>query len=399
MNIEYMHIGIDLGLQAINSNVFGKLQRQEKDYFINTVTQEFVKAVLLDEKNTVFDLVSYSDIRKYYEVLQVYIRDEQLYKIDSLGNGYVLGALPSSITITSITEGVLYDGVTYKVIIDGTTDLSTFGYKTQPVIGETFTCNIDEQTGTSISIVSGEKYRIINAHTGVFTSVGATDNYPGTEFTATSDDTIIGGVSTVIQNLTKAPDWADTTLIPTSDIGYYMNIKSSSSVIKGSPITSGGLTIGKKYIVDTVGSTSLATVGGVITPDEGYIFACTSSDSLTWTGGTILYEIDDNKNRLVKAQDVDDFLQNSFGTVITSPISILANNYLRVYTGNKFDIERLFLQYIRKPIEVSYTDSIDSDLPDSVQPFLIDLVVKKISALSGNPNYNAIQNEVNDIKQ
>lgn len=388
-----MHIGIDLGVQRLNSNVFGKLLNEEKDYFINTVTQEFVKLALTDEKNTIYTPSTYADIREYYERLQIYIKSIQLGLVDELGYGYVYGALPSSITIEPITSGVIYQGITYKVTIAGTTDLSAFGYLATPILGDTFECDITTSTGV-MTIVSGEKYRIINAHGAVLTTYGAKDNLPGTEFTATSGGTSGGGTSTTIQNLSDTPTWTGTTLTPINDIGYYMNIATRSSVTSGSPITEGSITKGKKYIVTTVGTTAdLDTYGGVVAPDINYIFICDTTGTPTWAGGTVLYEIDDNANRLVKMQDVEDFLQNSFGSTKSSPISVFAGNKLRVYHDNKFDVKRLFLDYIRKPIEVSLENSINSDLPESTHSFLVDLVVEKIAALSGNPTYNAIDKE------
>lgn len=398
-----MHIGIDIGIQRLNSNVFGKLLPEQKDYFINTVTQEFVKLALTDEKNTVYDIVTYADIREYYERLQTYIRSIQLNIVEELGYGYVYGQLPQSITIGTITTGVLYHGVSYKIIDKGTIDLSTFGFLGTPVDGDIFECSITEQTGVSITITKGEKYRIVNAHdgvtTGLFVPVGAPDNIPGTEFTATSSATVTGGVSTVIQNLSKEPTWNSATLIPVSDVGYYMNIKTRSSIAKGNIISSGEITKGKKYIVKVIGTTAdLVDFGGVITPDVGYVFVCSVTGTPTWAGGTHLYEIDDNGNRLVKMQDVDDFLENGFGSTKSSPISVFANNRLRVYHDNKFKIERIFLDYIRKPITVDINASIDSDLPESTQPFLVDLVVKKVAALTSNPAYPAMVNEVRDVE-
>ncbi len=152
-----MHIGIDLGVQKLNSNVFGKLQPQEKDYFINTTTQDFVKLALTDEKNTIFNAQTYADIREYYERLQVYIRSTQLGITEQLGYGYVYGELPQSITVEPISEGVLTHGVTYRVKIAGDTDLTSFGYTDPPVINETFVCDITPQTSGDINIVKGER--------------------------------------------------------------------------------------------------------------------------------------------------------------------------------------------------------------------------------------------------
>jgi len=202
-----------------------------------------------------------------------------------------------------------------------------------------------------------------------------------------------------LQNLSDTPTWGSATLVPISDVGYYMNIGTRSSVTKGDVITDGVLTVGKKYIIAVAGTTDFSSHGAtlVTSADIGYIFTCNSASTITWQGGTQIYEINDNGNRLVKIQDVDDFLENSFGSTKSSPISIFANNKLRVYHDNKFSIERLFIDYIKKPITVSLSDGIDSDLPESTQPFLVDLVVKKIAALSGNPTYAAIANEVKNV--
>ena len=152
MNIKMMHIGIDLGVQRLNSNVFGKLQPEEKDYFINTVTQDFVKLALTDEKNTVFDVQTYTDIREYYERLQVYISSIQLGLVEELGYGYVYGELPTSITIVPISSGVLYHGVTYRIVTAGTIDLSGFGGNNHALtsVGDTFKCEIDVEADATI---------------------------------------------------------------------------------------------------------------------------------------------------------------------------------------------------------------------------------------------------------
>ena len=80
MDIATMHIGIDLGLQKSNSNVFGDLQREEKDYFLNKTIKSFVLTVLNKENNSVSSIESYLDISKYYTGLQPFIRTEELNK-------------------------------------------------------------------------------------------------------------------------------------------------------------------------------------------------------------------------------------------------------------------------------------------------------------------------------
>lgn len=282
MNIKIMHIGIDLGLQAINSNVFGNLLPQSKDYFLNVTIQEFVKLALTDEKNTVFNAVTYADIRSYYEKLQVYIKTVELNATEELGFGYVYDNLPTGVVLTTLTSGTLQHGIKYKVVVAGTADLSTFGYAiSPPVKGDIFECKITQQIGISIPIVSGEKYKIINAHGRDFTIVGAPNSSPGTIFIATSSAASGGGASTSVQNLTKTLTWSNTELIAVSDSAYFMNLDSKSTVTVGNSITSSSLIKGKRYIVTVQGSTDLSTVGGIATPDVGYIL--TSIGFLTYS--------------------------------------------------------------------------------------------------------------------
>ncbi len=401
MNIATMHIGIDLSLQAINSNVFGKLQHEEKDYWLNNTTEELIRAVILNEKNTVFNLLTYDDIRQYYEALQVYIRNLQLGLVDELGEGYVYGELPSNIETGQLISGILHHGIKYKVIVDGATDLSSFGYKVTPIIGETFVCDIDTQTGSTIGLTTGRKYRIVNPGNASFTSKGAHSNNPGTEFISSTTENITPVTNCVLQNLTLTPGWDGfTKLIPVYNMGYYINISNNSYVTYGNVISAAPLEVGKKYIVNTVGSTDLTGYGAEIaSPTIGYIFNCDSVTGDAFSGGTLLYEIKDIGNRLVKMQDVKPMQANSFGTMKTSPISVYANNTLRVYYDNKFDIERINIDYIIKPISVDYNDSIDSDLPESLHYLIVDLTARRIAAVSGNPNYPAIVNETKQDKE
>jgi len=68
MTITEMHIGIDLALQRQNSNLYGNLESEEKDYAINRTIRQLVSAVLNEENNKIFNAISFEDIKKYYQV-------------------------------------------------------------------------------------------------------------------------------------------------------------------------------------------------------------------------------------------------------------------------------------------------------------------------------------------
>lgn len=401
MTIQLMHTGIDLYLQSINSNMFGNFQHEEKDYMINAVTIDLLKRVLLNDKsedNRLSNLVSYSDIESYYNTLQVYIKEIETESVEKLGFGYRYGKLPTSIpTLTELSSGLLYAGARYKVTTVGTADLSTFGYKVQPVINEEFTCEIDNQTGASITIVAGQTYRILNSGGSNFITYGAKDNKPGTVFTALTGGLMGDGTaSTALGLLSKAPTWSSTKLLPVGDIGFLLPISSSSVSKYGNPIMSGTLTVGEKYIVTTVGTTNLSSVGGYAVNDLNCIFTCTSNGIITWAGGTVLYKVKAYTTSLVKTNEIKLRLDNKFGTVQSSPISAFADNRIEVYHDNKFDINSIFINYIKKPIPVNWNTNVNSDLPDSIQDLIVQLTAKLMAGVNGNPNYPQLVNELKD---
>ncbi len=386
MNIREMHIHLDLALQRINSNVFGRILPEEKDAFINKITQDLVRGVLLKEANTVMSIVGYGDIRSYYEVLQYYIRSIELSVNRNPGYNYVYGEFPVNIPMGVIKSGVLYKGIPYKILVSGGTSLDDAGY----VSGNQFTCNPDNLVGGD-TIVVGETYRIINsAGVDFVTDHGAKSNSPGTVFRATTGGVLlITNESVEVERLTIIPTWDGfTEITPTSNFGYFGYLTSRSAVRYGQSISSGALNVGRKYIVHAQGSTDLTSVGGKADNDVGYIFTCTNEGALTWNG-TVLYEVIDVVNRFVKMQDVYNFLAHSFGTTTSSPIATLSDNKVNVYHDYKFDINRVYLDYVKEPVSVSRENNIDSDLPVSLHSFLIDLTAEYINSAKGQ----AVQND------
>jgi len=401
MTIKEMHIGLDLILQRINSNVYGRILPEEKDWFLNKVTKDLVRGVLLDEKNTVMSIIAYGDIRGYYETLQYYIRTVELSVNQNKGKKFVYGDFPVNIPMGVIKSGVLYKGIPYKILVTGTTDFTDAGYST----GNSFVCNPDNLIGGD-SIVVGETYRIINAAGVDFITFGAKANDPGTVFTATTGGVIAttGGVNTTntnvsveVERITFKPTWAGSTEItPTSNFGYFNYVESSAIVRYGQSISSGSLTIGKQYIVYTAGTTDLSSVGGKVINDKGFIFTCTADSTIAWDD-TVLYEVLEAGTRLVKAQDINNFLTHSFGTTVSSPVATINDNKVNVYHDFHFDISRVYLTYVKEPVSVSMENNIDSDLPVSLHSMLVDATAEFINQAKGQ----AIQNDrgVTDNRQ
>ena len=382
MDIKTMHIGLDLVGQSINSNVFGRMLPEEKDWYLNKTIRELVRGILLDEKNTVISLISYGDIRYYYEVLQYYIRKVELSVNKNTGYNHVYGDFPTNIPMGVIKSGLLYKGIPYKILVQGGTLLTRAGYTS----GNSFVCNPVNLDGDGTMII-GETYRIINAASVDFTTKGAKSNEPGTIFVCSTGGVIDANNESVeLEVLTVSLTWdGNTELTPTSNFGYFNYVSSDSYVRYGQSISSGKLIPGRKYIVHIPGTTDFTSVGGKAENDSGFIFTCNADATLTWNG-SVLYEVIEVTNRIVKMQDVNNFLEHSFGTTVSSPISSISENKINVYHNFKFDIYRVYLTYIKEPVAVSRENNIDSDLPVSLHDLVIDLTARYINAVKGGSN-------------
>jgi hypothetical protein len=400
MNIQAMHSGIDVNLQELNSAIFNKLQHEEKDYILNDVIENLLRAAINKAENTIHNLVTYQDIREYYTVLQPFLKTLQLEHYDVFGELYTVGVLPADLNIVAFTSGVLYKGVKYKVRVAGATNLSTFGGTVVPVAGDVFECSLSNLSGNPPTTVAGNIYRILDPGDLNFMAVGALANTPGTVFTATGA-VAAGTMSATIEQLASKPTWDGTTkLIPVYNKGYNNILSVNVYVDCGEVIASGTLEKNKRYRVVTSGTTNFKTVGGYeAISAENTIFTCTSNGAITWLNGTEVIEVKSFNARLVKMHDVGNFLSHSFGSVRTSPIAIIADGYIRVYHNNQFTIHQIYIDYVRKPLEVNYNEEVDCDMHSSLHSFIVSLAARKAAGISGSKEYEVLALETEEEKK
>jgi len=403
-----MHIGIELGLQELNSNLWNTLQHEEKDYYINRIIENFVRAVALKEDNDIKSIISYADIQKYYETINPFIRDIITSFINYESEGYIECIIPRDNTIGEVdtTNGMLYDGVTYRVQTPGYTDLSGFGYFNigSQVVNDEFICDIVEVTSlASYNVWKGEIYRIINNPENIdFTSYGATSNEPGSQFTVNADNLIEDDHVITLKPLLAKPNWAGpvilnpgdptgpTELVAVDNLGKFEFISSESFTACGLFLNSGVLEKDQYYGVLVTGTTDLRTYGAYTSSmnDVNLVFKCILDGTPTWSGGTRLIKLNKVPNRLVKYQDKGTFLNHAYGTLQTSPVSTMIDNKLRVYHDRKFTIFGVYIQYVKTPNVVDYNSNVDCNLPNSIHGKIVDWTVMKIAGVTNNPAYN-----------
>ena len=143
---------------------------------------------------------------------------------------------------------------------NGATFTAGMGGNVRGCIGSSTTNNCYATTSTSgNSFIIGVTYTIISG--SGFTSIGAANNNPGTKFTATGSGTS-GTTGSAIESLSSTLSSANSSTISISS------------------------TSGKKYVINTVGTTNFMTLFGALSNSAGTVFSATKSATFGGTTGT-----------------------------------------------------------------------------------------------------------------
>jgi len=393
MTISEMHIGIDLLLQRLNSEIDADIEPKEKDYFINLTTKLLIKAILINEKNSIEPYISREDINRYYNSLRVFINE---YNLDLYNYGkYYSGKIPVTDGYNnSIKSGLLIDGVTYRIKTKGNTDLSNFGYDKS---SDTFKCNT--KLVNNISTLGVGTYKIINPGNLLLDNTAVIYNNiePESIFIITGTNTSTSDSNTLIKPLKISPVWDDTTELEiVKDINYYEGIGVTSFVSNDKIVNSNNIVIGNTYVVnkDNIDISAIYNYN-ILNANKGMIFK-TISNTINTINDEDLLELDEVDCRLPLDREINNYLHNSFGNIKTNPLFTYYDDEIRIYTNNKFKIYKAILKYIITPKDVDVENSINSPLPESMHEFLLELVVKKIASTINSPDYQYIRNDIID---
>jgi hypothetical protein len=401
MTWQEQHIGIDVGLRLINSNLYNKLLKEEKDYILNRVIVDLINEQIAPI-NQPQETLSYDQIRNWYKFINPLIRDLSYKEFVNRGK-FIEIDLPKN-TYVPISSGSLVTGRSYRIVTAGATNLSTFGINANyPNAIFTYPKHIiefvNDPPNYNLTIIQGYKYEILYADGVSFTGHGAFSNEVGTIFTATSNNTFTSATNkgTKLRVISGLPAWDGiTTVIPTNSDDIFHYYTSKSKIATNCIIASGQLTKGNYYKVVNAGTvanlTSFGSEYNIV--EVGYVFLCTTTGVPAWaTSNVQLAEYREAINRLVIATDVDNFLDHSYGTVISSPICALVDNKLRVYHNNKFEISDVDIMYLRPPATIDHVSNVDCDLDPIVHPSIVDKAINYIAATFASPAYQHLKNE------
>lgn len=395
MNWKELHIGIDLGLKTFNHNLLGRLLNEEKDYLLNATISNLIHSAASDARHSIINTESYADIVNFYNILEPFIINRVL-PIENYNSKYIETTLPKYLDLLEST-GDIIPNVTYKVIIRGSTDLTLIG-KDSVVEDSIFTwipTNVtfvtDDFNTWELTIQKDFTYKIIKCDSVDFTNKGANDNNIGTIFTATEDHVYSKNYAgtTILEVLAYTPTWNGDTFTTIKSLNIFEYLTTNLLVNTNKIIQSNDqLQKGNYYKVLTAGSdiSDIKDFGSEYTDLEvGYTFICTKTGTPNWSTSAVrFYLLVNVGGRLVKSQDIEHFLEHSYGSTISSPLITMGDGKLQIYHDNKFVIEQVILTYVRPPAKIDSTINVNCDVNVNLHPFIVDTTIQSILA-KNNP--------------
>jgi len=94
--------------------------------------------------------------------------------------------------------------------------------------------------------------------------------------------------------------------------------------------------------------------------------------------------------RIVEYDKVYEMLKNPFMTTFnTSPLAVIGDDKIKVFRDEKFILEGVELNYIKKPQEISLSLSKDCELAEHTHQEIVDLTIKHILEVIVSPRYQS----------
>ena len=77
-------------------------------------------------------------------------------------------------------------------------------------------------------------------------------------------------------------------------------------------------------------------------------------------------------NRISQSDDIYKLLEDPFNKPkVTSPIAVISENTIRVFTDKTFVVDKVIIDYIKKPVRMNIKDNISCELPEHLHEDII----------------------------
>lgn len=340
MTPQEMHIGINLLLQKVNSNITSSLRPEELDWFLNEDVLRYIKQTTDPLSNS--KKIGDQDTQKKYDDLKALIVPKTLpvYTRDSksvfayLPSDYI--ALKNDRSLTKDLCGAVYAPTTTSASIYYTT------FKLPTTVN-----------GYSAIIISINSVIVFDS-----------SNYPN----------FVSNTATLKAKF----EYIDFIVQAIRDAGYeckyesYLNLFFRESIIIAST----------SNITVTIG----IGIPVIITNYTTIVINKTRIDNVANS-----LEVE---NRLTKTEKIYKLLPLAFGsTLSSSPLSTLERDSLIVYHNQKFIVSSVNIDYIRKPKKISLLLNQGCELDENVHSEIVENTAKRIAALVASQNYQLLKEE------
>jgi|TARA_R110000744_G_scaffold5036_4_gene17761 hypothetical protein len=110
------------------------------------------------------------------------------------------------------------------------------------------------------------------------------------------------------------------------------------------------------------------------------------------SSGEIEIEVDKYKKevvlRIVEPDDAYNLLASPFAqSTHKSPMGIISDTFIKVFTNKRFLLKGVSLDYIREPSEISLSSNLDCELAEHTHQEIVDLTVKHLLEATEAPRY------------
>ncbi len=372
MTSKEFHIGFDLAIQQLNSNLFNRLEEEDRDFIINNAIFQFVNGFLDDSSNN--DL-NFELSKHYYSEISTLLRDDYL-PIENY-NDYVLCDFPYENILNSdntIRNGdLIISGVSYKLVSDlGGVDLSPYGGVVNSPVGASFKCDLGyanyNTLNDSVEFKKGS-YLCENP-------LSNTHKYMNLYEFNNPVDIISESTNPKYKILRSTFEDTNSSLKPLNSISNYKILNLKANIEVGNPLTNSvELELGKEYKLKFADDPiDLSTVGGYSSSIEGVVFQCNISRNFTLPDGVQLIETKTIPVELITTENAYLLNDNKYINPDYFLIAEIVNNKLKIYSDEKI-VNYVKMSYVTEPIGIDVENNITSNLPIKSHNKILDLAI------------------------
>lgn len=356
MLVQEMHIDFDIKLQKVNSNAVDTFLPDEKDWLLNMAQYRFIRKHGVRTLNRRRE--GGEDSLTRYEDFNYLLKRVELPTIINTQDNYVYSVLPYDFFDYRNGKTKTYyncSGINANV-------LNNINYIAEVLFGDS-SATPDKFVGFEISIV-----RDI-ATTPVYTSIFKASDYNfnfGNTFVSNEEKFVL--VNHVLEIVNRRSDvsvrWEN-----------YGNIYSSGSFV---------------FITDdsTIDAIRISFDGN----DDDILMTNNPFDSYADVSDVIVKN--PSALRLVETEELFDILNHPYAkTIYDSPITTLRNGQIQVYHDDKFVLNTISIDYIKKPRLISLSLNQSCEIAESRHDVIVDIAVQLASAYTGSDVHKLIINE------